>query len=122
MTLSAPETGHPSRTLAERIESDFGSEVRWRAEFSAMGKALGGGSGWVLLTWSPRLGRLNNQWAFDHTMTMADGHPLIALDMYEHAYHMDFGARAGFYVDACMAALNWNGASRRFDAARRERT
>jgi superoxide dismutase, Fe-Mn family len=118
----ASEPARPGRVLAQRIEADFGSEERWRAEFSAMGKALGGGSGWALLTWSPRLGRLVNQWAFDHTMTVADGHGLLALDMYEHAYHMDFGARAGEYVDAYMAAINWEGASRRFEAARRERT
>jgi superoxide dismutase, Fe-Mn family len=56
----ASEPVRPARVLAQRIEADFGSEERWRAEFSAMGKALGGGSGWVLLTWSPRLGRLVN--------------------------------------------------------------
>jgi superoxide dismutase, Fe-Mn family len=55
-------------------------------------------------------------------MTVADGHGLLALDMYERAYHMDFGARAGEYVDAYMAAINWEGASQRFEAAPRERT
>lgn len=76
----------PGAALAKRIESDFGSFDKWRAEFVAMGKALGGGSGWVLLTHSPRRGRLVNQWAADHSMTIADGAVLVALDMYEHAY------------------------------------
>jgi Fe-Mn family superoxide dismutase len=44
------------------------------------------------------MGRLVNQWAADHTMTIADGVPILALDMYEHAYHMDYGARAAAYV------------------------
>ena len=59
-----------------------------------MGKAQGGGSGWVLLTWSPRDKRLVNAWAADHTTTLAGGQPILALDMYEHAYHMDYGAKA----------------------------
>lgn len=104
----------PGARLAAQIEKDFGSDAKWRAEFVAMGKALGGGSGWVLLTWSPRLGQLTNQWAADHTMTIADGQVLLALDMYEHAYHMDFGAKAGAYVDAFMKALDWAAADRAF--------
>lgn len=107
----------PGETLARRIEQDFGSQQKWRDQFVAMGKALGGGSGWVLLSWSPRAGKLVNQWAFDHTMTIADGRGLIALDMYEHAYHMDFGAKAAAYVDAFMAALDWSSADQAFMAA-----
>lgn len=115
----SPAPSTPSSPLAERIERDFGGEARWRSEFAALGKALGGGSGWVLLCWSPRLDRLVNQWAADHTMTLGDGQVLLALDMYEHAYHLDYGARAGAYVDAYMAAIHWDGASRRFHAAHR---
>lgn len=101
----------PSRALAQAIERDFGSQARWTAEFAGMGKALGGGSGWVLLTWSPRDGRLVNTWAADHSMTLAGGVPLLALDMYEHAYHMDYGANAGGYVDAFMKATSWRNAN-----------
>src|SRR5258705_3507870 len=61
----------PSAALAQAVERDFGSLDRWAAEFSAIGKALGGGSGWVLLTWSPHDGRLVNTWASDHTQTLA---------------------------------------------------
>ena len=57
--------------LREAIIRDFGSFERWRAEFVAMGKALGGGSGWVLLSWSPRDRKLVNQWAADHCHTLA---------------------------------------------------
>lgn len=105
-----------SPALAQAIERDFGGRDRWAAEFSGMGKALGGGSGWVLLTYSRREGRLVNTWAADHTMTLADGAPLLALDMYEHAYQMDYGAKAGDYVNAVMKALSWGHAN---DAFRR---
>src|SRR5262245_25278675 len=111
--------GDPTGSLAAAIERDFVSAARWRVEFTAMGKALGGGSGWVLLSWSPRAGRLVNQWAFDHTMNIADGRVLLALDMYEHAYHMDFGAKTAAYVDAFMGAISWAKGDKAFAAALR---
>ena len=57
------DESEPSAGLKEALARDFGSYDRWRAEFIAMGKALGGGSGWVLLSWSPRDGKLVNQLA-----------------------------------------------------------
>ena len=57
--------GAPSGALAEALARDFGSVDRWRAEFSAMGKAEGGGSGCVVLAYSPRDKRLVNHWAAD---------------------------------------------------------
>jgi Fe-Mn family superoxide dismutase len=104
---SLGEASMPEGELREVLIRDFGGLDRWRAEFSAMGKAQGGGSGWVLLTWSPRDCKLVNQWAMDHTTTLAGGRPILALDMYEHAYHMDYGAKAAAYVDAFMEAINW---------------
>ena len=64
----------PSGALAGALERDFGSVERWRTEFTAMGKALGGGSGWVVLVHSSRDGRLMNQWAADHTQALAQPH------------------------------------------------
>jgi Fe-Mn family superoxide dismutase len=110
-------TASASPALAQALERDFGSHDRWAAEFSGIGKALGGGSGWVLLTWSRRDGRLVNTWAADHTMTLADGAPLLALDMYEHAYAMDYGAKAAAYVDAFMKAHTWSHANEAFRRA-----
>jgi superoxide dismutase, Fe-Mn family len=104
------EESEPGPTLMQALARDFGSPERWRAEFMAMGKAQGGGSGWVLLTWSPRDRRLVNQWAADHTTTLAGGVPILALDMYEHSYHIDFGAGAGSYVDAFMRAIRFDNA------------
>ena len=107
--------GDPAGALKAQIEKDFGSLDAWRAEFSAMGKAQGGGSGWTLLAWSPRRGRLVNAWAADHAHNHAGATPLIALDMYEHSYHMDFGAKAGAYVDAFMQNLSWVAAEAAFN-------
>ena len=104
---SLGEGGEPGSTLHDALIRDFGSVAAWLAEFAAVGKALRGGSGWVLLTWSPRDRKLVNQWAMDHATTLAGGQPILALDMYEHSYHIDYGAGAAAYVDAFMAAINW---------------
>lgn len=107
------EPGEPGATLRGTFARDFGSYERWRSEFVAMGKALGGGSGWVLLSWSPHDQRLVNQWAADHCHALAGGTPVLALDMYEHSYHIDFGAKAASYVDAFMDAVQWSNVERR---------
>lgn len=109
----------PKGKLADAINRDFGSIDRWRAEFTAMGRAEGGGSGWVILAYSPHDKRLVNTWAADHTTTLAGGSPILVLDMYEHAYHMDFGAKAGAYVDAFMASLKWDHAIKSFEAGKK---
>jgi superoxide dismutase, Fe-Mn family len=114
------DESRPGAALADALGRDFGSIDRWRAEFVAMGKAEGGGSGWVLLTWSPRDKRLVNAWAADHTTTLAGGQPILALDMYEHAYHMDYGAKAGDYVDAFMRVIRWANADALYQRYSRE--
>lgn len=103
--------GEPDKELQGALVKDFGSVEGWQAEFAAMGKALGGGSGWVLLTYSQRDKKLVNQWAADHTCCLAGASPILALDMYEHSYHMDYGAKAAAYVDAYMTNINWENAS-----------
>ena len=109
--------GKATKSMTEALVRDFGSVQRWRAEFSAMGYALGGGSGWVLLTWMPRDGRLINQYAADHSQSVAGGVPILALDMYEHAYHIDFGANAKAYVDTFLRNLDWQAVEGRYEDA-----
>jgi Fe-Mn family superoxide dismutase len=111
--------GQPAPSITETLARDFGSFDRWRNEFRAMGYALGGGSGWVLLTYVPRDGRLINQYASDHSQAIAGGVPILALDMYEHAYHMDFGANAKAYVDTFLRNVDWNAVEQRYQDATR---
>src|SRR5215831_8067230 len=114
-----PPTGlaEPPAGLARALERDFGSVTAWRAEFMAMAKALAGGSGWVILAWCERLRRLVNHWAADHAHGLPGGIPILALDMYEHAYHLDFGANAAAYVEQVMANLNWERIGARYRLA-----
>jgi superoxide dismutase, Fe-Mn family len=111
---SLGQSGALQGELAAAIAKDFGSIERWQAEFTAMGKALGGGSGWVVLTYSPRDKRLVNQWASDHAHTLAGGTPVLALDMYEHSYHIDYGAKVAAYVDAFMQNIHWDRVAERY--------
>jgi Fe-Mn family superoxide dismutase len=73
----------------------------------------------VLLTYVPRDGRLINQYASEHSQAVASGVPILALDMYEHAYHMDFGANARAYVDTFMRNIDWPALEVRHEDARK---
>ena len=99
------------------LKRDFGSFERWSEEFTSLATALGGGSGWALLSWSARENRLLNHWAADHTHLLAGSTPILALDMYEHSYQMDFGANAKAYVAAFMENIDWDGVALRYAAA-----
>lgn len=101
----------PNANLITQLNQDFGSLDQWATQFLAMGKALAGGSGWVLLVWNPRDKKLLNTWASDHAHNLAGATPILALDMYEHSYHLDYGAKAAAYVDAIMNNLNLAAAS-----------
>ena len=70
-----------------------------------------------LLTYVPRDGRLINQSASDHGQSIAGGIPILALDMYEHAYHLDFGANATAYVATFMRNIDWNAVQGRYEDA-----
>src|SRR5216684_2245959 len=109
--------GRPTEMVAQALTRDFGAVDRWRSEFVAMAGGLAGGSGWVLLVYVPRDRRLVNQYAADHSQAVAGGIPILALDMYEHAYHIDFGANASAYVDAFMRNIDWNSVQARYEDA-----
>lgn len=109
--------GKPTAPLAEVLVRDFGSVDRWRDEFIAMANGLAGGSGWVLLVYVPRDHRLINQYAADHGQAVAGGIPILALDMYEHAFHIDFGANAKAYIDAYMRNIDWKAVQVRYEDA-----
>lgn len=103
--------------MAAALVRDFGSVDRWRREFIALATGLSDDSGWALLTYVPRDGRLINQCASDHRQSIAGGIPILALDMYEHAYHIDFGANATAYIASFMRNIEWNAVQGRYEDA-----
>src|SRR5262249_50616377 len=100
--------------MADALARDFGSVDRWRREFLALANALAAGSGWALLTWLPRDKRLINQSVSDASQGIAGGIPILALDMYEHAYHLDFGANAAAYCAAFIRNTDWSAGQGRY--------
>ncbi len=104
--------GRAGETMEHILSHAFGSFSRWEADFRRTANALAGGSGWTILAAGPN-GELHNYWAWDHTSSAPGSHPLLVLDMYEHAYHLDYGAAAARYVDAFMQNVNWEEVSRR---------
>jgi len=100
------------------IKSAYGTYDAWESEFRRTAMSLAGGSGWCVLTYNLHTHELRNQWAWDHMHGAICGVPLLALDMYEHSYHMDYGAAAAKYVDAFMKNVQWEEVERRFGAIR----
>jgi Fe-Mn family superoxide dismutase len=107
--------GRPGGGVLKAIKKAFGSYDAWESEFRRTAMSLAGGSGWCVLTYNTYTHELRNQWAWDHMHGAIGGIPLLAMDMYEHAYHMDFGSAAAKYVDAFMRNVNWEEVDRRFD-------
>ncbi len=97
------------------IEQWFGSYDAWEAEFKRTGNAVSGGSGWTVFAFNQHTKEFHNYVAGDHTANAPFSVPLLILDMYEHAYQMDYGAAAGKYVDAFMTNVNWDEVNRRFE-------
>jgi Fe-Mn family superoxide dismutase len=106
--------------IAASLEAHFGSVWAWRREFVGAARSLAHGSGWVALTYSRQTRQLWNQVASDHSQAAVDAAPVLVLDMYEHAYHLDFGANATAYVDAFMRNVNWAAVGTRLAAVEAE--
>src|SRR4051812_18407682 len=103
--------------MASALARDFGSVDKWRREFVALANSLAGGSGWVLLSYIPRDSRLLNHAGLDHSQTIPGAIPVLALDMYEHAYHLEFGANAAAYIAAFMRNIDWGSVLARYKDA-----
>jgi superoxide dismutase, Fe-Mn family len=100
-------SGKAGSDLRTRLAGAFGSFNAWEAEFRKIGQGLAGGSGWVVLGFNRRLKLLENYWMADHATGPVDTTPVLVMDMYEHAYQMDYGAAAAKYIDAFFANINW---------------
>jgi Fe-Mn family superoxide dismutase len=110
--------GKAAGDVLNAIKKAYGSYEAWEAEFRRTAMSLAGGSGWCVLTYNILTNELRNQWAWDHMHGAIAGVPLVALDMYEHSYHMDYGTAAAKYVDAFMRNVNWEEVDRRFTKQR----
>jgi len=105
--------GNAPADLRKRISDSFGTYDNWESEFRKIGQGLGGGSGWVVLGFNEHLKLLENYWLADHATNPAFTRPVLVMDMYEHAYQMDYGAAAAKYIDAFFANIQWDTVAKR---------
>lgn len=104
--------GDPSGPLADRIVEDFGSVENWKQDLKATGMA---GRGWAWLAWDHNEGNLANFLGdAQNTYPMWGCTPLVGLDVYEHAYYLDFGTDRASHIDAFLQVIDWQAVSRRF--------
>ena len=95
----------PSEGMSARIAKDFGTFEGWAEEFMASGMAA---RGWVILAIDPATGRLNNFCLDSHnTGVPMMTSPILVMDVYEHAYAMDYGAKRHPYIEAFMKNIDW---------------
>ncbi len=116
--LGRPDWHEVPDDFTREIAADFAGTKAWRGEFTAMAQSLASGSGWVMLSWSRRHQRFSNQITTDHTQAAVDSAPVLVLDMYEHAYQMDFGANATAYIETFFRNINWEVVLKRIKAVR----
>lgn len=106
--------GKPTGRLASRIDQDFGSFDQFATHFKAASGAVEG-SGWGVLALEPTSGRLLVMQAEKHQNLTAWGVvPLVAIDVWEHAYYLKYQNRRGDYVSAFMNVINWPFADRKY--------
>jgi len=116
-TNLSPEGGEPTGALAEAIGSDFGSLDAFTSHFTAV--ALGvQGSGWAVLAWDVLGQRLSVFQLFDQQGNVPFGLvPLLMLDVWEHAYYLDYKNVRADYVKAFWNVVNWENVAARYAAA-----
>jgi len=111
--------GKASGAIEKALTSGFGSMARWEELFRASAMGLGGGSGWVVLDLNFHSGDLRTYGAGNHSQAVAFGQPLLVLDMYEHAYAIDYGAGHAKYIDAFFQNIAWDEVSARLERGKK---
>ena len=98
--------------LAKQIEKDFGSIENWAKDFQAAGAMRG--IGWVILSYDGEGERLFNTWVNEHDLGMlATSTPILVMDVFEHAFMIDYGLKRADYITAFWDAVNWGVAENR---------
>jgi Fe-Mn family superoxide dismutase len=105
--------GKLAGAIEKRLAAQFGSTARWEELFRASAMGLGGGSGWVVLDANHATGDLRIYATTGHNQSVAFGQPLLVLDMFEHAYAIDFGAAHAKYIDTYFQNVSWAEVDRR---------
>lgn len=99
--------------LAKQIVADFGSMENWEKDFRATGALRG--IGWVILGYDTEAKRLFNIWINEHDMGhLAGAVPVLVMDVFEHAYMIDYGIKRADYIEVFFRSIDWTAAEKRF--------
>jgi len=92
--------------LAKKLAEDFGSYEAWEKEFKAVGAMRG--IGWAVLYQDSANGKLMNFWINEHDVSHpAGGNPILIMDVFEHAFMVDYGLKRADYIGAFFKNINW---------------
>lgn len=92
--------------LYTKITDSFGSYEKWEEDFKKTGAMRG--VGWAILTYDEKADRLMNIWTEEHVSGhLAGTKPIVVMDVFEHAFMIDYGTKRGEYIDAFAQAINW---------------
>jgi len=98
--------------LAKKIREDFGGVEAWQMDFKAVGAMRG--IGWAVLYQDPATGRLIDFWINEHDGGHPAGcRPILVMDVFEHAYMIDYGLKKANYIEAFFKAVDWTAAEAR---------
>lgn len=111
----APQAADPDEELRQAIQKRFGSLEKWSDDFQASARSA---AGWAMLVLHPVNGRLYNVVSDEHAhgpLWLAE--PLVVIDVYEHAFYIDYQNRKADYVETFMSHIDWAEANRRYKQA-----
>jgi len=109
-----PSPLSPDSQLSQQIVTDFGSFENWQQDFVAT--ATMRGIGWAILCFDQVAGRLFNIWVNEHDLGHLSGTtPLLNLDVFEHAFMLDYGTKRADYIAAFMSVIDWGVVAHRLD-------
>jgi Fe-Mn family superoxide dismutase len=102
-----------SSPLYAQLVTDFGGYDQWKADFISTGAMRG--IGWAVLYLDPQSGRLFNTWINEHDVGhLAGGKPILIMDVFEHAYMIDYLLDRAAYIEAFFKNINWDTVNKRF--------
>lgn len=117
--IMGPNQGKRSADLDKLINKSFGSFDKFKALFTASSNAVEG-SGWGILAYQPGVDKLVVlQAEKHHNLSQWISIPILALDVWEHAYYLKYQNKRGAYVDAFFNVINWDAVSKRLEAVRK---
>lgn len=102
--------------LTKKFVEDFGSYENWEKDFKGTGSMRG--IGWAILYYDPMGNRLFNVWINEHDGGHFSGAvPLLIMDVFEHAFMIDYGLKRADYIEAFFKAIDWSAVVKRFNDA-----